>query len=148
MRHKFNRLLLRNRCGEPKHFQMHSDNRIYFPYFSIWLTQNITSAILLCIAYCLFFGSLFFNTFHRLSPQRLTRYTMRINHHESFLSNYSKPDYGTFSLKLFLGFLEQSTYRKVASSRLSWLVAHLRIFRQFMKGKFDPYVLWPLAKRV
>ena len=33
------------------------------------------------------------------------------------------------------------TYRKVASSRLSRLVAHLRIFRLFMKGKFDAYVL-------
>ena len=32
-------------------------------------------------------------------------------------------------------------YRKVASSRLSRLVAHLRIFKQFMKGKFDAYVL-------
>ena len=38
-------------------------------------------------------------------------------------------------------------YRKVASSRLSWLVAHPSIFRLFMKGKFDAYVLhcdlWP-----
>ena len=32
-------------------------------------------------------------------------------------------------------------YRKVASSRLSWLVAHIRIFRRLMKGKFDAYVL-------
>ena len=32
-------------------------------------------------------------------------------------------------------------YCKVASSRLSWLVAQLRIFRLFMKGKFDAYVL-------
>ena len=32
-------------------------------------------------------------------------------------------------------------YRKVASSRLSRLVAHLRLFRLFMKGKFDGYVL-------
>ena len=39
-------------------------------------------------------------------------------------------------------------YRKVGSSKLSWLVAHLRIFRLFMKGKFDAYVLWTLAKRV
>ena len=39
-------------------------------------------------------------------------------------------------------------YHKVASSRLSLLVAHFRIFRLFMKGKFDAYVLWPLAKRV
>ena len=39
------------------------------------------------------------------------------------------------------------TYRKVASSSMSWLVAHLRIFRMLMKGKFDAYVLWPLAKK-
>ena len=39
-------------------------------------------------------------------------------------------------------------YRKVASSRLSWLVAHSRIFRLFMKGKFDACVLWPFIKRV
>ena len=32
------------------------------------------------------------------------------------------------------------TYRKVTSSRLSWLVAHPRIFKWLMKGKFDPYV--------
>ena len=31
------------------------------------------------------------------------------------------------------------TYRKVASSRLSRLVAHFHIFRLFMKGKFDTY---------
>ena len=35
-----------------------------------------------------------------------------------------------------------------ASSRLSWLVAHSRIFRLFMKGKFDAYVVWHLVKRV
>ena len=39
------------------------------------------------------------------------------------------------------------TYRKVASSRLSRLVAHSRIFRRLMKGKFEAYVLWPLAKK-
>ena len=39
-------------------------------------------------------------------------------------------------------------YRKVASSSLSRLVAHFQIFRRLMKGKFDAYVLWPLAKRV
>ena len=32
-------------------------------------------------------------------------------------------------------------YRKVASSSLSWLVAHFQIFRRLMKGKFDAYVL-------
>ena len=39
-------------------------------------------------------------------------------------------------------------YCKVASRRLSRLVAHLRIFRLLMKGKFDAYVLWPSVKRV
>ena len=37
--------------------------------------------------------------------------------------------------------IDNIQYRKVASSRLSRLVAHLRIFRLFIKGKFDPYVL-------
>ena len=35
----------------------------------------------------------------------------------------------------------QHTYRKVASSRLSRLVAHFWIFRLLMKAKFDAYVL-------
>ena len=39
-------------------------------------------------------------------------------------------------------------YRKVVSSWLSWLVAHPSIFKLFMKGKFDAYLLWPLAQRV
>ena len=39
-------------------------------------------------------------------------------------------------------------YRKVPSSRLSWLVAHPRIFRLFMKGNFKAYVLWPMDKMV
>ena len=34
----------------------------------------------------------------------------------------------------------------VARSSLSQLVAHFQIFRRLMKGKFDAYVLWPLAK--
>ena len=37
-------------------------------------------------------------------------------------------------------------YRKVASSRLSWLVAHSGIFRLFSKGKFDAHALSPLVK--
>ena len=32
------------------------------------------------------------------------------------------------------------THCKVTSSKLSWLVAHPSIFRQFMEGKFDAYV--------
>ena len=38
-------------------------------------------------------------------------------------------------------------YCKVVISRLSWLVAHPRIFRLLMNRKFDAYVLWPLTKR-
>ena len=39
-------------------------------------------------------------------------------------------------------------YHKVASSRLSRLVARPRIFRLFKKGKFDAYILRSLAQRV
>ena len=39
-------------------------------------------------------------------------------------------------------------YRKVTSSRLSRLVAHPSISTVFMKGKFDAYVLRPLAKKL
>ena len=39
-------------------------------------------------------------------------------------------------------------YRKVASRSTSRLVAHPRSFKLFMKGKFDAYVLGPLAQRV
>ena len=35
----------------------------------------------------------------------------------------------------------KTDYLKVASSRMSWLVARTSIFRIFMKGKFDAYVL-------
>ena len=34
-----------------------------------------------------------------------------------------------------------ANYRKVASSRLSRLVAHFELFRRLMKGIFDAYVL-------
>ena len=36
------------------------------------------------------------------------------------------------------------TYRKIASSNMSRLVAHVGFFRLLMKGIFGPYVLWPL----
>ena len=39
-------------------------------------------------------------------------------------------------------------YHKVISSKLSRLVTNPRIFRLFMKGNFDPYVLCHLAKKV
>ena len=50
--------------------------------------------------------------------------------------------------KFRIGDVMNKTYRNVMSSRLSWLVAHSRIFRLFMKGKFVAYVLWPFAKSV
>ena len=37
---------------------------------------------------------------------------------------------------------------KIASSILSWIIAHLRIFRLFMNRKFDPYVMRPLDRKV
>ena len=42
--------------------------------------------------------------------------------------------------------LTEIEYREVAGSRLSQLIAYIKHFRLFMKGKFDSYVLWPLAK--
>ena len=44
----------------------------------------------------------------------------------------------------------KQTYCNVASRSTSWLVAHPRIFKLFMKGKFYAYfhLLWPLDKRV
>ena len=41
--------------------------------------------------------------------------------------------------------ISHKIYCKVASRSTSWLVARPGIFRLFVKGKFDPYVLWPLA---
>ena len=56
---------------------------------------------------------------------------------------------GFAQLKKILNWIwKKCKYRKVTSSRLSWLAAHSRIFKLFMTGKFDAYVLWPLAKRV
>ena len=37
--------------------------------------------------------------------------------------------------------------RKVPKNSLSWLVTPFQIFRRLVKGKFDAYVLWPLAKK-
>ena len=49
--------------------------------------------------------------------------------------------------KNMFAILKTFTYRKVASSSMSRLVAHFQISRRLMKGKFDAYVLWPLAKK-
>ena len=44
--------------------------------------------------------------------------------------------------------MRNNKYRKVTNSSLSRLVARFQIFRRLMKGKFDAYVLWPLAKKL
>ena len=44
--------------------------------------------------------------------------------------------------------LEKLHTLKLRAVDLSQLVAHSRIFRLFIKGKFKAYLLWPLAKRV
>jgi hypothetical protein len=41
---------------------------------------------------------------------------------------------------IFIPENKEKRYRKVASSSMSWLTAHLRIFRMLMKRKFDAYV--------
>ena len=38
-------------------------------------------------------------------------------------------------------------YRKVASSNTSRFEAHALLFRLYMKGNFDAYVLWPFGKK-
>ena len=55
----------------------------------------------------------------------------------------------TSSVKRFSENFDQEavTYRKVASSSLSRLVAHFQTFRRLMKGKSNAYVVWPLAKK-
>ena len=47
---------------------------------------------------------------------------------------------------IFLGYSKWHTYRKIASRSMSQLVRHQRIFRMCIKGKFDTYVLCPLAE--
>ena len=47
---------------------------------------------------------------------------------------------------LALHVFRENRYRKVTSSGMPKLVAHPSILRTFMKGKFDFYVLLPLAK--
>ena len=44
-------------------------------------------------------------------------------------------------LQRIIFYSKNQTYHKVASSRLSWLVAHPRIFKVFMKGNFGAYAL-------
>ena len=73
-------------------------------------------------------------------------YTEAVAHVCSIHSAYfNEGNYGVFGLIVqhchyFIN-MYVFMYRKVASSRLSQLVAHPRIFRRPMKGKFDTYVL-------
>ena len=53
----------------------------------------------------------------------------------------------TLSLLVLIAMVFICQHRKVASSRLSRLVVHPKIFRRLMKGKFYPYVLWPLTQK-
>ena len=54
---------------------------------------------------------------------------------QKFVKKSSKKSGEKFDFTTF------SKYRKVASSSTSRLVARPKVFRLFMKGKFDPYVL-------
>ena len=63
----------------------------------------------------------------------LTYYTILSLH-------FQQPGHKYLNLRLVF-ILNDNIYRKVVSSRLSRLVAHFQIFRLFMKGKFDAYVL-------
>ena len=53
----------------------------------------------------------------------------------------TKTSFFLISKKYFIKDKRQSTYRKVASSRLSQLAARPRSFRLFMKRNFDAYLL-------
>ena len=77
-------------------------------------------------------------------PGKIKSFTRRQLHSITLLE-FQSLDLLLFNLKHFYFYLK---YCKVASGRLSWLVAHPSIFRLFMKGKFDAFVLWPLAKIV
>jgi hypothetical protein len=59
------------------------------------------------------------------------------------MPSYSKLYQTSLERNLFWKSSFSFTYRKVARSRLSWLVAHSSIFRLFMKGKIGAYELWP-----
>ena len=61
--------------------------------------------------------------------------------HPKSFSSQMKP-------KSLLQTLWSLDYRKVTSSRRSWLVANPSSFRLSMKGKFDAYVMWSLAQSV
>ena len=77
----------------------------------------------------------------------LTSYDFAVfsNHHVSFGCRFSSfiVTKKNFDLCSGIGDMETENYNycKIASSRLSWLVALIRIFRRLMNGKFDAYVL-------
>ena len=90
---------------------------------------------------------------HWLTKQLTKHYLQRKKNVASFLRDVIS---GKLSLKKRLDddlafYLvlrrKKHMYRKVANSSLSRLVARFQIFRSLMKGKFDAYVLWPLAQK-
>ena len=62
------------------------------------------------------------------------------------ITNYNK----TWILRFYFKFKRMQVSNTVKSRAVACLglVAYFWIFRLFMKGKFDAYVLWPLARRV
>ena len=78
-------------------------------------------------------------------PNFSTR-TMQLLLEEIYLKKHLTK-YGTWGTQLcHLKYTKWHRYPKVVSRNTSWLVAHSSIFRMFMKGKFDAYVLWFWAK--
>ena len=63
------------------------------------------------------------------------------------LLNFPRDD---FVVNQLLSVAQSISYRKVASSRLSWLVAHFHIFRLFMKGNLMLMYcdLWPKSSKI
>ena len=86
---------------------------------------------------------------HKFSIKSLIGWPLRTSTITTY-QFYAVPTVGPWQIALGIQRTQSQwlSYRKVASSRLPQLVAHLRIFRLLMKGKFDSYVLWPLAKNI
>ena len=73
-----------------------------------------------------------------------TSIIFRINNdltHNVYIYQSRKP-------QLFSVALQFSSYCKVSSSNMSHSEVHPGFFRLFMKGIFDPYVLWPFDKKL
>ena len=95
----------------------------------------------------------FLNRYEKITKTSFLRHYLSHRHlHPVFWFMHQCTE--TFLKKLFINYESfislsnfNDSYRKVASSSLSWLVAHFQIFSWLMKEKFHAYVLWPLAKK-